>query len=158
MYLPYDNGPEFFSEYLAHCASSQMMPNTYAKRETFRKVFKSMKNEFRLIGGKGSFPTCDICNNANDFLRNLTYKDQSHREIILKFKRLHLMQQMKERQQMELNRIESRLLSKFEPVQFFCLIDAMTCSRGDVPQIGAKHRQSKGGVIDTIENRVIGNI
>jgi len=32
----------------------------------------------------------------------------------------------------------------------------MTCSRGDVPQTGAKHRQSKGGVTDTIENRVIG--
>jgi hypothetical protein len=133
-----------------------MMPNTFAKRETFRKVFKSMKNEFRLIGGKGSFPTCDICNNANDFLRNLTYKDQSLREIILKFKRLHLMQQMKERQHMEMNRLTSRLLSKCEPVQFFCLIDAMTCSRGDVPLTGAKHRQSKGGVTDTIENRVIG--
>jgi hypothetical protein len=60
MYLPYDNGPEFFSEYLAHCESSQMMPNTFAKRETFRKVFKSMKNEFRLIGGKGSFATTQM--------------------------------------------------------------------------------------------------
>ena len=68
------------------------------------------------------------------------------------------MQQMKERQHMESNRIASRLLSNCEPVQFFCLIDAMTCSRGDVPQTGAKHRQSKGGVIDTIENRVIGMI
>ena len=85
-----------------------MMPNTYAKREPFRKVFKNMSSEFRLIGAKGSFPTCDICNNANDFLRNLTYKDQSHREIILKFKRLHLMQQ--------LTRIASRTLSQLEPV------------------------------------------
>jgi len=122
MYLPCDNGPEFFSEYIAHCVSSQMMPNTYAKRETFRKVFKRMSNEFRLIGAKGSFPTCDICNNANDFLRTLTHKDQSHREIILKFKRLHLMQQMKERQHMEMNRLTSRLLSKCEPVQFFVLL------------------------------------
>ena len=117
-----------------------------------------MSSEFRLIGAKGSFPTCDICNNANDFLRNLNYKDQSHREIILKFKRLHLMQQMKERQHMELTRIASRTLSQLEPVQFFVLIDAMTCSRGDVPLTGAKHRQYKGGVTDTIENRVIGMI
>ena len=83
----------FFEEYLAFCTAERLSPNQYAKDETFRKVF--------LITAKGSMPTCDICNNANDMLRNLEIRDQSSREIILKFKRLHLQQQMEERQYME---------------------------------------------------------
>lgn len=115
-----------------------------------------MNNEFRLITSKGIMPTCDICNNANDMLRSLEIRDQSSREIILKFKRLHLQQQMEERQYMEKNRIESKMESAGQPLQFFCLIDAMTCSRGDVPQVGGTHRQSKSEIAHTIENRVIG--
>jgi hypothetical protein len=148
--------PEFYKEYLAFCHAEQMSPSGYAKDETFRKVFLRMKNEFRLIGAKGSMPTCDICNNANDMLRASNIKDQSTREIILKFKRLHLQQQMKERQYMEQNRMASKTLVNGQPIQFFCLIDAMTCSRGDVPQVGAKYRQGKSEITHQIENRVIG--
>lgn len=43
-----------------------------------------------------------------------------------------------------------------QPLHFFCLIDARTCSRGDVPQVGGTHRQSKSEIAHTIENRVIG--
>ena len=78
-----------------------------------------MDNEFRLITAKGSMPTCDICNNANDMLHNLEIRDQSSREIILKFKRLHLQQQMEERQYMEKNRVESKMKSASQPDQFF---------------------------------------
>ena len=53
------------------------------------------------------------------------------------------------------NRMESRMESAGQPNQYFCLIDAMTCSRGDVPQVGGKHRQSKSEITHTIENRVI---
>lgn len=148
----------FFEEYLAFCTAERLSPNQYAKDETFRKVFLSMDNEFRLITAKGSMPTCDICNNANDMLRNLEIRDQSSREIILKFKRLHLQQQMEERQYMEKNRVESKMESAGQPDQFFCLIDAMTCSRGDVPQVGSTHRQSKSEITHTIENRVIGGL
>jgi hypothetical protein len=154
--LPYGSVPEFFKEYLAFCHAEHLTPSGYAKDETFRKTFLSLKNEFRLIGAKGSMPTCDICNNANDMLRASHIKDQSSREIILKFKRLHLQQQMKERQYMEQNRIVSKTLVNGQPTQFFCLIDAMTCSRGDVPQTGRKFRQGKSEISHQIENRVIG--
>jgi hypothetical protein len=156
MFLPYETLPEFFAEYLAFCNAEQLNPSSYAKKETFRRVFKGMSKEFRLIGAKGSFPTCDICNNANDLLRNLKIRDQSHREIILKFKRLHLQQQMNERLYMDQNRNNSKIEINGQPAQFFCLIDAMTCSRGDVPKVGAAFRQSKGEITHQIENRVIG--
>lgn len=155
-FLPYSSVPEFYEEYLAYCTAELKAPRTYAGEECFRKAFLSLNKEYRLIGSKGSFPTCDICNNANDMLRNLKIKDQSHREIILKFKRLHLQQQMKEREYMEQNRMDSKVEYKSQPVQFFCLIDAMTSSRGDVPQVGLKHRQPKSEILQTIENRVIG--
>jgi hypothetical protein len=149
---------EFYQEYAAYCSAELMPPRSCAKEETFRKAWKSLESEYRLIGAKGSFPTCDVCNNANDLLRNLKIKDQSHREVILKFKRLHLMQQMQERMYMEQNRMESKLEYNNQPVQFFCLIDAMTSSRGDVPQVGLNHRQPKSEITHTIENRVIGKI
>lgn len=111
--------PSFFEEYLAFCTAEKLSPNQYAKDETFRKIFLSMNNEFRLITSKGSMPTCDICNNANDMLRSLKIRDQSSREIILKFKRLHLRQQMEERQYMENNRIESKWKASANPSIFF---------------------------------------
>ena len=52
--------------------------------------------------------------------------------------------------------MESKLESAGQPDHFFCLIDAMTCSRGDVAQVGSTHRQSKSEITHTIENRVIG--
>jgi hypothetical protein len=63
---------------------------------------------------------------------------------------------MEERQYIKKNRVESKMESTGQPDQFFCLIDAMTCSRGDVPQVGSTHRQSKSEITHTIENRVIG--
>ena len=154
--MPYSSVTEFFEEYLAYCTAGLLAPRTYAGEECFRKAFLSLDRHYRLIGAKGSFPTCDVCNNANDMLRNLKIKDQSHREIILKFKRLHLQQQMKEREYMEQNRMESKVEYKNQPTHFFCLIDAMTSSRGDVPKVGLKHRQPKSDILHTIENRVIG--
>ena len=81
--LPYDSINEFYQEYVAY---SQGVDASFAGRETFRQKFHELK-QYRLCESKGSFPTCDICRNANDLLRDRSIKDQKHREIILKFKR-----------------------------------------------------------------------
>lgn len=83
--LPYDSLHEFYLEYVAYSEADNLI--NYASKETFRLKFKSLSNEFKLMGSKGSFPTCDICRNANDLLRDRSIRDQHQREIILKFKR-----------------------------------------------------------------------
>lgn len=157
--LPYDTVREFYEEYVAYSTAECIPINKYAKRETFRLAFKSLGDKYKLIGAKGSFPTCDICNNANDLLRDTQIKDQSHREIIFKFKKLHLLQQMAEREHLEKNRLlakNSQYLG--QPTHAFFLIDAMTQSRGDTPQVGGSHRQSKNETSAVISNRVIGKL
>jgi hypothetical protein len=155
-FLPYAGPKEFYSEYVAYCKLENLLDSEYAKRETFRKGLHELRHEFRLMGAKGSFPTCEMCNNANDLLRNLKVKDQSHREIIFKLKKEHLLQQMNERMYMERNRIESTMEYDNQPVQLFILADAMTHSRGNTPQIGKQFRQSKGEINSAISNRVMG--
>ena len=154
--LPYSTLKEFYLEYVAFCTGENLSVNTYAMRETFRLAWKSLETNYKLIGAKGSFPTCDICNNANDLLRDTRIKDQSHREIIFKFKRLHLFQQMEERQYLERNRMTARNSYYLgQPTQAFFLIDAMTHARGNTPQVGAKFNQSKNETSAVISNRVI---
>ena len=48
----------------------------------------------------GSLPTCNICNTAHEMMRSKKY-DADQKEIILKFLRLHLKQQLTERLQLE---------------------------------------------------------
>lgn len=70
--LPYDNLTSFFEEYLFHCDSVKENNEEIAKRSTFIKAYQELeKTEFiRLTGCKGSFNTCEICNNSNDLLRD----------------------------------------------------------------------------------------
>ena len=157
--LPYAKVNEFHNEYVAFCTAESMPINKYAKIETFRKAFISLDHKYKLIGAKGSFPTCDICNNANNLLRDTKIRDQSHREIIFKFKRIHLLQQMEERNYLDRNRMDAKNKQNLgQPTQAFILIDAMTHARGNTPQVGANHRQSKNETSTVISNRVIGKV
>lgn len=50
----------------------------------------------------GSFPTCDICNNANDMLISREVRfTPDQRDVIEKFRQLHLIQQSTEREKQE---------------------------------------------------------
>ena len=49
----------------------------------------------------GSLPTCSVCNTAHEMLRNTTKWNESQREIILQYLRLHLKQQQTERLQLD---------------------------------------------------------
>ena len=70
--LPFEKISLFYEEYLSQCSSEGKTADQYAGKETFRVVFKKLHKEGRLrfARGKGTFPTCDICNNANDMLSN----------------------------------------------------------------------------------------
>jgi hypothetical protein len=49
-------------------------------------------------------PTCNVCNTANEMLRNTKRWNEAQREVVLKFQRLHLRQQQLERENLELTR------------------------------------------------------
>jgi hypothetical protein len=154
--IPYESVQQLFNEYKDYCDVDEVNPEKKANYETFRKCMKELDGQFRLIGCKGSFHTCDICNNANDMLRDCRGGNQ-HRNIILSCKRAHLKQQAAERQYQENNRLEAKNLIDDQPKAAFILCDGMTASRGETPKIGLK-RVSKGDVGHQMGNRVIGII
>lgn len=64
---------------------------------------------------------------------------------------------MQERSYLQTNRMEAaNLFIDGQPVQTVVMIDAMTNSRGDTPQLGGNHNQAKSEVNGKITNRVIG--
>jgi hypothetical protein len=95
VFLPYENPTQFYQEYVNFHDTFGFGFNTKAKSDTFRKALDSLYDSIRLVHAKGSFPTCDTCNNANDMLRNPKVSfNPEFRDIVMKFKRAHLMRQM----------------------------------------------------------------
>lgn len=89
--LPFETISQLFSEYQSHCSNDHQLSYGYAaKRETFRRAWAELhkKKMCRFTRGKGTFPTCDICNNANDMLANArgSKYTQKQREIIISYK------------------------------------------------------------------------
>jgi hypothetical protein len=68
--LPVETVAQLYVEYWFQCAKE--INNNPACKETFRIAYMKLKKDglFKLTRGKGTFPTCDICNNANDLLAN----------------------------------------------------------------------------------------
>lgn len=77
-YLPFENVMAAYREYRLEKDLSPESFDSIAGETLFRKVMRlfqaGMPGEkeivVRLLGSKGSFPTCDICNNSNDMLKN----------------------------------------------------------------------------------------
>ena len=81
---------------------------------------------------KGNFSTCDICNAANAFLTDGSRRyTTSQRELILKWRRLHLKQQAAERLDLERRRQEALYVDPHthQPTKAFMFGDAMTHRR-----------------------------
>ena len=68
--LPYETVPSFYEEYIEHCNQTDVMMRERASIKTFFRVFSKLKDTVRLLKCKGSFNTCEVCNNANDLLRD----------------------------------------------------------------------------------------
>ena len=104
--LPFESLSQLFDEYKAHCVSSEQQECFVAKKECFRLAWISMYKQklVRFTRGKGTFPTCDLCNNCNDMLslsKSSRKWTRHQRDIIFHFKSMHLKQQAHERKALE---------------------------------------------------------
>lgn len=159
MCLPYESVGQFYNEYVMFCKSIVINFDCVAKAECFRLALLSLKGSIRLMTCKGAFQTCDICNNANDMLRGGKCRySRQQREIILKFKRLHLAQQAQERRHQEKNRLEAaEMTPEGKTVKAYLLSDGMTAMRGDTPKVGGGDFRRGKQDSNCIGNRIIGN-
>jgi len=178
--LPFETISQLFEEYTYQNISDHVDPDICAKKETFRTTWKAEHKEglVKFSRGKGTFPTCDIGNNANDLLAsNKTQKfTKRQREIIFSFKvcfrhfiillvfaltflvyackQLHLKQQAAERTALEFKKRHA--LSSYEggsPTHAVFFGDGMTIFAGKTPKYGK--RLSKKDT-SHFENRVFG--
>lgn len=102
--MPYEDVRQFYHEYCLHCEAANTDRTERAQEQTFRRAFVDQP-DVRLIGCKGSFHTCELCNNANELLRDPARRFTRHqREIIMQFKFIHLQQQARERETLEENK------------------------------------------------------
>ena len=133
-------------EYVFDCEIKGTAAKDRAHKTCFSNALRLEKKRVRLLGCKGSFPTCDICNTALELLRDTKRWNRTQRDIIIKFRRLHLKQQQIEREHLELNKARARKLDPAtgQPTEAVIFSDAMTSSRGNTPKAGV-HRRSKPG-------------
>jgi hypothetical protein len=91
---------------LHHCSITRERPSNIAGASCFRKAYITLydQKEVKLTACKGSMPTCNICNTANEMLRNTKRWNEAQREVVLRFQRLHLQQQQHERENLELTK------------------------------------------------------
>jgi hypothetical protein len=83
----------------------------FASERTFRRAFISFGSEVRLMHSKGSFSICRICIVAAELLRSREKRFTTlNRDIILKWRRLHLEQQATERKHLDRRRAEASQL------------------------------------------------
>ena len=152
--LPYDNLPQFHEEYKVHCSTRGIPPCYVAGLTTFRTAFEEQTN-VKFLGAKGSFNTCEVCNNLNSLLKNTKQQfTKEQRQIIHEFKRLHIAQQAKARLALEVKKLRCLELDECgQPIEALLYPDGMTEFKGETPKVGSA-RQSK--VNDTITNRIIG--
>lgn len=68
--VPFVDVASFHSEYLQYQAHQQANSDTVARIGTFRSAFAKLEKEgkIKLLKAKGSFHTCEICNNASELL------------------------------------------------------------------------------------------
>lgn len=159
MVVPHESVSQLHEEYVCYRKAQEVHPDSIAELGTFSKAYGKMEKEghIRLLGCKGSFPTCDICNNCNDLLRNANRKNRPEDlEVILNFKRAHLSQQELERRHMDyVQDICKTLDSSGNPNGLYICPDAMTEHRTVVPK---EHTDSgrKSKEQNFLTNRIMG--
>jgi hypothetical protein len=109
----------------------------------------------KFLKSRGAFTTCDICNNANELLQGNFKAHQ--KEIIKKYKQIHLIQQAAERASLNQRKMEA-IISREEdnPHQpSHCLIfgDGMTKYAGRTPKYGQSNSKKD---MHFYEDRVFG--
>ena len=87
--LPFETVSQLFYEYQTCSKNESAAVHEVAQRETFRKAWVDLykKKKCRFTRSKGTFPTCDICNNAADMLTSSRASkfSQLERDIIISY-------------------------------------------------------------------------
>jgi hypothetical protein len=158
--LPYETISQLFEEYESMNKIESVHPDFRAARTTFREAWKDLYHagNLRFTRGKGTFPTCDVCNNCNDLLQ--TAKSikwtRKQREIIFSFKSMHLKQQAAERAALDaLKKLARESCDDAGQPKLACFLgDGMTIYACQTPKY-SRSRISKG---DThfFQNRTFG--
>jgi hypothetical protein len=158
-FLPFDSFQELYDEYKNYHRYDNYgiyreRDKVTAGRECFRLAWIDLK-KIRLRTAKGAFDTCSVCNNLNDCLKNTSADwTREQLEIILRLKRLHLLQQAQERMD-SANRKEQAKMSVDKdghPDKCYFEIDGYTEYKTKTPIVG--QRKSKGDT-KRLSSRVI---
>lgn len=144
VYIPYPDLCYFYHEYNYFCTKMKFDVSAYAAESCFRSAWLVMAQEhnLKLSGGRGSHSKCAVCANADELLRVSDASGWSAHEmnIVMEFRRMHIYQQMKEREYLEMNIFETYNLDPAgQPMSALILIDAMTCVKGDTPHRGMEN-------------------
>jgi hypothetical protein len=143
-YIPYPDVSYFYHEYNYLCVKRNLDVSQYAAESTFRDAWLDMAkaHKLKLSGGRGAHSRCAVCANADELLRVSGSSGWSAQElgIVMEFRRMHIYQQMKEREYLEMNTFETYNLDPAgQPMSALILIDAMTCVKGDTPHRGMEN-------------------
>lgn len=155
--VPYGSVKSMFDDYVQLARHGSVVGKEIASYSTFRIAFKNYKQTMRemhdknvcFLGSKGSFKTCDVCNNIHDLLGLRRYKYEE-REIIKDLRLMHLKQQQTERKHLQANRELAATIDAMEqPKCLFIYPDGMTTYTGNTPK-------TSNQIQHHIQNRVIG--
>ena len=156
--VPYRTVADLWHEYLFHCAAFNIPLANQASYSTFLRAFRKMHNDeiVKLLGGKGGFQTCSVCNQCLNIKKTSIYqKDQLTLDAVRKIVRLHLQQQQTERQHAEnvVHQCKTSYDARGNPTDGYVDIDGQTVTTGDTPKYQKLRGERQN---NTIENRNIG--
>ncbi len=120
-----------------------------------RLIFSYLKRTFDFV--TGSFSPCSVCTNCNVILQNKANKySKDQRVIVLYVRRLHLLQQARERETLDERRNDARRskLPNGQPIKAFIFGDAFTQGKGDTMKDGVGYQQHSSED-PVISNRII---
>jgi hypothetical protein len=156
--VPYRTVADLWYEYLFHCAAFKMPMASQASYSTFLRAWNKLHEDeiVKLLGGKGGFQTCSVCNQCLNIKKTSIYqKDQLTLDAVRKIVRLHLQQQQTERQHAEnvIHHCVTTYDAKGNPTDGYLDIDGQTVTTGDTPKYQKLRGERQN---NTIENRNIG--
>jgi hypothetical protein len=133
--LPYRKIPHFYAEYEVWCEVHNVKRSCRAGERTFTYAYAAMKTELKidlqLQDERGGFDTCEICNNADFLLKTREGWTSNQKRIILDFRRLHLIQQQRERMYLDSNMLKAQELDEVgQPICAVLFSDGMSDWKG----------------------------
>lgn len=155
--VPYKFVSDVYNEYNFLCTEVGTPAQFIASQGTFLVAWNKLhdSNSVRLMGGKGSFQTCSICNQCMQIKKSSRRKkDVVSLDIVKEIHRHHLKQQQTQRQYADniVALCKSQFVDEYHPKMGFIELDGQTVETGNSPY--AEKEGMTGHPV--IENRNIG--